>query len=147
VVGVECIVGKGAYVDFGVRIGARCKLQNGVFVYHGFDVEDGVFIGPGAMLLNDKNPRAINADGTLKSDADWALSRGVVCTGASIGGGAIVIQDQNAAGFLGNLCFDRQPAVPVDGLIEKLEHIRTLGVCSGRSLKEAEIGCRPACGQ
>ena len=91
VVGVECIVGKGAYVDFGVRIGARCKLQNGVFVYHGFDVEDGVFIGPGAMLLNDKNPRAINADGTLKSDADWTLSRGVVRTGASIGGGAIVL--------------------------------------------------------
>ena len=89
--GAHCIVGKGAYVDFGVHIGRRCKLQNGVFVYHGFDVEDGVFIGPGAMLLNDKNPRAINADGTLKSDADWTLSRGVVRTGASIGGGAILL--------------------------------------------------------
>ena len=91
VIGAECIVGKGAYVDFGVRIGDRCKLQNSVFVYHGFDLEDGVFLGPGVMLLNDKNPRAINADGSLKSDADWKVSPGVIRNGASLGGGSIVL--------------------------------------------------------
>jgi UDP-2-acetamido-3-amino-2,3-dideoxy-glucuronate N-acetyltransferase len=90
-IGSDCILGKGVYIDFDVRIGDRCKLQNAVFVYHGFSLEDGVFVGPGAMLLNDKNPRAINSDGTLKSDADWTVSKGLVKTGASVGGAAVVL--------------------------------------------------------
>ena len=91
VIGSECILGKGAYVDLKVRIGDRCKLQNGAFVFHGFNLEDGVFLGPGVMLLNDKNPRAINADGSLKSDTDWTASEAVVRHGASVGGGAVVL--------------------------------------------------------
>ena len=43
------------------------------------------------MLLNDKYPRAINPDGTLKSDVDWEVSAGSVGYGATIGGGAIVL--------------------------------------------------------
>ncbi len=91
VIGSECILGKGVYVDAGVRIGNRCKLQNGVYVFHGFDLEDGVFLGPGVMLLNDKSPRAINADGTLKSDSDWTVSKGLVKYGAAVGGGAAIL--------------------------------------------------------
>lgn len=91
VIGRECILGKGVFVDLNVRIGDRCKLQNNVSVYRGFTVEDGVLLGPGAMLLNDKNPRAINPDGTLKTDADWAVSVGYVGYGAAIGGGAVVL--------------------------------------------------------
>jgi UDP-2-acetamido-3-amino-2,3-dideoxy-glucuronate N-acetyltransferase len=91
VIGRQCIVGKGAYVDRGVRIGDFCKLQNGVFVYHGFSLENGVFLGPGVMLLNDKHPRAINPDGTPKSDDDWVVSEGVVEEGAAVGGGAVVL--------------------------------------------------------
>jgi UDP-2-acetamido-3-amino-2,3-dideoxy-glucuronate N-acetyltransferase len=91
VIGRQCIVGKGAYIDRDVRIGDFCKLQNGVFVFHGFTVEDGVFLGPGAMLLNDKHPRAINPDGTPKSDADWEVSEAVIRYGAAIGGGAVVL--------------------------------------------------------
>jgi len=91
VIGRQCILGKGTYVDKDVRIGDFCKLQNGVFVFHGFNLEDGVFLGPGVMLLNDKHPRAINPDGTPKSDADWELSEGVVRYGAAVGGGAVVL--------------------------------------------------------
>lgn len=91
VIGSECILGKGVYVDAGVRIGNHCKLQNGVYVFHGFDLEDGVFLGPGVMLLNDKSPRAINPDGTLKSDSDWTASKGLVKRGAAVGGGAVVL--------------------------------------------------------
>jgi UDP-2-acetamido-3-amino-2,3-dideoxy-glucuronate N-acetyltransferase len=91
VIGRGCILGKGVYVDAGVRIGDSCKLQNGVFVFHGFTLEAGVFLGPGVMLLNDKHPRAINPDGSLKSDADWQVSEGVVEYGASVGGGAVVL--------------------------------------------------------
>jgi UDP-2-acetamido-3-amino-2,3-dideoxy-glucuronate N-acetyltransferase len=91
VIGRDCIIGKGAYVDVGVHVGDRCKLQNGAFVFHGFNLEDGVFVGPGAMLLNDKSPRAVNLDGTLKSDSDWEASAGLVKTGAAIGGAAAVL--------------------------------------------------------
>ena len=91
VVGRQCVLGKGSYVDKDVRIGDFCKLQNGVFVFHGFNLEAGVFLGPGAMLLNDKHPRAINPDGTPKSDADWQVSEGVVGYGAAVGGGAVIL--------------------------------------------------------
>lgn len=91
VIGLGCIVGKGTYVDKDVRIGDHCKLQNGVFVFHGFNLEDGVFLGPGVMLLNDKNPRAINPDGSPKSDADWEVSEGTIGYGAAVGGGAVVL--------------------------------------------------------
>src|SRR5260370_8449613 len=86
VIGSNCVLGKGVYIDKDVRIGNNCKLQNGVFVFHGFDLEDGVFLGPGVMLLNDKHPRAINADGSLKADSDWAFSKGTVRYGAAAGG-------------------------------------------------------------
>ena len=91
VIGRGCIVGKGAYVDKDVRIGDHCKLQNGVFVFHGFNLDDGVFLGPGVMLLNDKHPRAINPDGSPKSDADWVVSEGRIGYGAAVGGGAVVL--------------------------------------------------------
>jgi UDP-2-acetamido-3-amino-2,3-dideoxy-glucuronate N-acetyltransferase len=91
VIGKGCILGKGSYVDRGVRIGDHCKLQNGVFVFHGFNLERGVFLGPGAMLLNDRHPRAINPDGSPKSDDDWVASEGRIAYGASVGGGAIVL--------------------------------------------------------
>jgi acetyltransferase-like isoleucine patch superfamily enzyme len=91
VIGRNCILGKGSYVDKDVRVGDHCKLQNGAFVFHGFNLEDGVFLGPGAMLLNDKYPRAVNPDGSPKSDADWIASEGRVEFGASIGGGAVIL--------------------------------------------------------
>jgi len=98
-VGSECIVGKGSYVDVKVRIGDRCKLQNGVFVFHGFNLEDGVFLGPGVMLLNDKHPRAINADGSLKLENDWTVSEAVVRYGAAVGGGAVILPGVNIGRF------------------------------------------------
>ncbi|HVD46675.1 MAG TPA: acyltransferase [Candidatus Limnocylindria bacterium] len=91
VIGSQCILGNGVYVDLEVRVGDRCKLQNGVFVFHGFNLEDGVFLGPGVMLLNDKHPRAINADGSLKSASDWTVSEAIVRRGAAVGGGAVVL--------------------------------------------------------
>jgi UDP-2-acetamido-3-amino-2,3-dideoxy-glucuronate N-acetyltransferase len=89
--GANCIVGKGAYIDFDVTIGDNVKVQNGVCVYHGVTVEDGVFLGPGVILTNDKLPRAINPDGSLKSDADWEVSQTLIRRGASIGAGAVVL--------------------------------------------------------
>jgi UDP-2-acetamido-3-amino-2,3-dideoxy-glucuronate N-acetyltransferase len=90
-IGHNCIIGKGVYIDVGVSIGANSKLQNGVHVYHGATVEDGVFLGPGVILTNDRLPRAVNPDGSLKTDADWQVSPVIVKRGASLGASSIVL--------------------------------------------------------
>ena len=89
--GRNCIVGKGAYIDFGVRIGDNVKIQNRASVYHGVTIEDGVFVGPHVCLTNDKLPRAVNPDGSLKTDADWNVSPILVRQGAAIGAHSIVL--------------------------------------------------------
>jgi len=91
VLGRNCILGKGAYVDFGVQIGDNVKIQNRASVYHGVTLENGVFVGPHVIFTNDKLPRAINPDGSLKSDDDWDLGRILVKEGASLGAGVIVV--------------------------------------------------------
>jgi UDP-2-acetamido-3-amino-2,3-dideoxy-glucuronate N-acetyltransferase len=97
--GANCIVGKGAYVDFGVQIGDNVKLQNRASVYHGVTLEDGVFVGPHVIFTNDRRPRAINPDGSLKSDADWVVGATRVCYGAAVGAGAIVLPDVRIGRF------------------------------------------------
>lgn len=91
VLGRNCILGKGAYVDFGVQIGDNVKIQNRASVYHGVTLESGVFVGPHVIFTNDRLPRAINADGSLKSDDDWELGLILVKEGASLGAGAIIV--------------------------------------------------------
>ena len=91
VLGSNCILGKGTYVDFGVQIGDNVKIQNGSSVYHGVTLESGVFVGPHVVFTNDRLPRAVNADGSLKSDADWEVATTLVREGASVGAGAVVV--------------------------------------------------------
>jgi acetyltransferase-like isoleucine patch superfamily enzyme len=98
-IGKECILGKDVYIDFSVVIGDRVKIQNGVYVYHGVTIESGVFLGPGVIFTNDKRPRAVNPDGTLKGNDDWVVGKTLVCYGASIGAGAIILPDVTIGRF------------------------------------------------
>lgn len=90
-IGENCIVGRGAYIDAGVLIGANCKIQNNALVYAPAILEEGVFVGPAAVFTNDPFPRAINPDGTLKEASDWEMTGVTVRRGASIGARAIVL--------------------------------------------------------
>lgn len=90
-IGADCIVGRDAFIDEGVVIGDRVKIQNAALVYHGVTVEDGVFIGPNAILTNDRFPRAETADGSLARADDWIVSPIRLRQGASIGAGAVVV--------------------------------------------------------
>jgi len=90
-IGANCIVSKGVYIDFDVQVGSNCKIQNGAFLYHGCTLEDGVFVGPGVIFTNDKRPRAINPDGSLKGADDWEVGKTMVRHGASVGTGSIVL--------------------------------------------------------
>ena len=97
--GTNCIVGKDAYLDANVSIGNNVKIQNGVYVYHGATVEDGVFLGPRVCLTNDKFPRAIALDGSLKSDADWQVGKILIKMGAAVGAGSVVLPDVTIGQF------------------------------------------------
>jgi acetyltransferase-like isoleucine patch superfamily enzyme len=90
-IGTNCIIGKNVYVDFDVAIGDNVKIQNNSSVYHGVTVEDGVFIGPHVCLTNDKFPRAINPDGTLKGGSDWEVGKILLREGCALGAGAVVV--------------------------------------------------------
>lgn len=91
VLGQECVVGRGAYVGPDVHIGDRVKLQNHALVYEPARLEDGVFIGPAAVLTNDPYPRATGPDGQVKRAADWEAHGVVVCAGAAVGARAVVV--------------------------------------------------------
>jgi UDP-2-acetamido-3-amino-2,3-dideoxy-glucuronate N-acetyltransferase len=90
-IGAGCVIGKNVYVDADVVVGDRVKVQNNVSLFRGVTVEDGVFIGPHACFTNDKVPRAVNADGSAKTDADWEVAPTLVRHGASIGANATIL--------------------------------------------------------
>jgi len=89
--GRDCIVGRGAYVGPGVIIGDNVKLQNYALVYEPARLEDGVFIGPAAVLTNDVFPRSVDVAGRLKRPEDWHAQGVIVREGASLGARAVVV--------------------------------------------------------
>lgn len=54
-------------------------------------IEDGVFIGHHVCFINDRYPRAVNADGSRQTEADWAVVPTLVKRGASIGSNATIL--------------------------------------------------------
>ncbi len=91
VLGTDCVVGRGAYLGAGVRLGDRVKVQNLAQVYEPAVVEDGVFIGPGAVLTNDEHPRAIRPDGSRVDSSQWEQVGVTLRHGCSVGAGAVCV--------------------------------------------------------
>lgn len=89
--GRDCIVGRGAYVGTGVHMGDNCKLQNYALVYEPAVLENGVFVGPAAVLTNDLYPRSIDPEGKLKRGDDWEAVGVTIREGASIGARAVCV--------------------------------------------------------
>lgn len=89
--GENCVIGRGAYIGPGVQVGNNCKVQNYALVYEPAVLADGVFIGPAVVLTNDVFPRAINADGSLKTEDDWDKVGVTIKEGAAIGARTVCI--------------------------------------------------------
>jgi acetyltransferase-like isoleucine patch superfamily enzyme len=89
--GRDCIIGRGAYLDDRVVLGDRVKVQNLALVYAPAVLEDDAFIGPAVVLTNDRYPRSVSPDGTLKRADDWLAEGIVVRAGAAVGARAVVV--------------------------------------------------------
>ncbi|NUU25111.1 MAG: N-acetyltransferase [Streptomycetaceae bacterium] len=91
VLGTGCIVGRGAYVGPEVQLGDNVKLQNYALVYEPARLEDGVFIGPAAVLTNDMYPRSVDPAGALKRGGDWDAQGVTVREGAAVGARSVIV--------------------------------------------------------
>jgi UDP-2-acetamido-3-amino-2,3-dideoxy-glucuronate N-acetyltransferase len=90
-IGDETKIGAFVEIQKNADIGARCKISSHTFICEGVSIEDEVFIGHGVMFINDRYPRAANADGTLQTEADWQVESTRVRRGASVGSGATIM--------------------------------------------------------
>lgn len=94
-----CSVGDGTKIGSFVEIqknasvGRNCKISSHSFICEGVEIEDRVFIGHGVVFINDRYPRATNADGSLQTEADWTVEHTRICNGASIGSGAKILSN------------------------------------------------------
>ena len=89
--GDGCTIARGAYVGPGVLLGRNVKLQNYSLVYGPARLGDGVFVGPAAILTNDRNPRSVDVDGSAKTGDDWEHVEITIGEGASLGAGSICV--------------------------------------------------------
>ena len=90
-IGDNTKIGTFVEIQKGVKIGKGCKISSHSFICEGVTVEDHVFVGHHVVFINDRNPRAVNQDGQLQTEADWTVQPTLVKRGASIGSGAIIL--------------------------------------------------------
>ena len=83
----------GAFVEIqkNATVGQNCKISSHTFICEGVTIEDGVFVGHSVTFINDSYPRAVNPDGGLQTEQDWAVERTLVKRGASIGSGTTIL--------------------------------------------------------
>jgi acetyltransferase-like isoleucine patch superfamily enzyme len=92
-----CAVGDhsriGAFVEIqkNARIGKNVKISSHTFICEGVTIEDDAFIGHNVSFINDKYPRATNAEGRPQSEADWQVVPTRVKRKASVGSGATIL--------------------------------------------------------
>ena len=83
----------GAFVEIqkGAKVGADCKISSHSFICEGVTIEDRVFVGHQVAFINDRYPKAANANGQLQTEADWVVQPTLVKHGASIGSGSVIL--------------------------------------------------------
>lgn len=90
-IGPKSVLGQNVFVAPNVPVGRGVKIQNNVSLYVGVTVEDGVFVGPHVCFTNDKVPRAVNPDMSLKSAHDWVVAKTLVKAGAALGANSTIV--------------------------------------------------------
>lgn len=83
VIGKDCNLCDGVFVENDVIVGDRVTVKSGVQLWDGVRLEDDVFVGPNATFTNDPFPRS------RKPPKEF--SRTIVKKGASVGGNATIL--------------------------------------------------------
>jgi UDP-2-acetamido-3-amino-2,3-dideoxy-glucuronate N-acetyltransferase len=83
VIGSDCNICDGVFVENDVIIGDRVTVKCGVQIWDGITIENDVFIGPNATFTNDPFPRS--------KAYPAAFKRTVIRAGASIGANATIL--------------------------------------------------------
>jgi acetyltransferase-like isoleucine patch superfamily enzyme len=89
-IGDNTKIGACVEVQKNAFIGSNCKISSHTFICEGVAIEDDVFVGHGVMFINDSYPRA-TSNGSLQTEADWAVEPTVVKKGASIGSNSTIL--------------------------------------------------------
>ena len=76
------MIGRGSVVDNDVRIGARVRVQSGVYITAFSTLEDDVFLGPGVLTTNDH---------TMARHGPGTPTHGVILRRACRVGGGVVL--------------------------------------------------------
>lgn len=84
-------VGTFVEIQRGASIGKNCKISSHTFICEGVHIGDGVFVGHNVSFINDKYPKAVNADGSLQTDSDWEMVETKVGNQVSIGTSATIL--------------------------------------------------------
>ena len=82
-IGARTKIDSFVYIEEGVVLGEDCKVRPHCFIPTGVTIGNRVFLGPGVIFTNDKEPRSINPD--------WKLVPTVVEDDASLGAGAVIL--------------------------------------------------------
>lgn len=83
VVGEDCNICDHAFIEGKVRLGNRVTLKSGVYLWNAVVAEDGAFIGPAAVFVNDLRPRS--------RSARWKCVDTLLRDGCSIGANATIL--------------------------------------------------------
>jgi acetyltransferase-like isoleucine patch superfamily enzyme len=81
-VGPGSVIGRGSVVDNDVSVGARVRVQTGVYLTAYSSIEDDVFVGPGVVTTND--------DAMGRHARDQPLRGATLRRACRIGGGAVL---------------------------------------------------------
>jgi acetyltransferase-like isoleucine patch superfamily enzyme len=90
-IGSHTNIGPFVEVQKGAKIGSRCKISSHSFICEGVIIGDNVFVGHNVTFINDLFPRAVNAQGQLQTEKDWACVPTFIKSGASIGSSATLL--------------------------------------------------------
>ena len=103
-IGRNCNIGQNVVVSPGVSLGDGVKVQNNVSVYTGVICDDDVFLGPGCVFTNVRNPRSavprkdsyetthVGKGATIGANATILCGK-TIGPYAFVGAGAVVTKD------------------------------------------------------
>ena len=90
-IGKDNKIGPFVEIQSNTIIGNKNKISSHSFICSGVIIGNGCFIGHGVMFTNDKYPRALNPNKSLKTEKDFDMLQITVKDGVSIGSGSIIL--------------------------------------------------------